>query len=264
MQFEQLQKRMDTGKQDSKHLCLLYLNACASGINDPQRTILARKVCLKLDLDDEAFLQAMIRANFLWQTRIDRIDLLAAESKSLEVFEKKTRKLKSRKGIPFSRARSLIVQLYSLTLQKYSLQTGKNHLRTRDLARLDSLLMDKKHLRPLLKIIFRPYYLAQSGQLKVTDQVFLDSVLVRVQLLADYLQAQKEQDEAKMSLILQFIRNLKEMSAPEEEAFLGHPRIQEGSFSASQKRYALAETGQRELTIWPEPSMAFSEIQNLE
>ena len=248
MRFEHLLARMDGCKQDQKHLCLLYLNACASCLPDGHRAILAQKICFKLDLDAKGFARAMAQTSFWWQTRIDRLDLLAAESSSLEIFEKKTRALKSRKGIPFSRARSLIVQLYSLTLQKYSLQTGKNRLRTRDLARLDSLLTDPAMLRPYLKIIYRPYYLVQTGELKVTDQEFLDAVLIRVQLLADYLEAHKKKDRPKMVIICQFIQALKRMDEHEVRAFLVCSPPETSSFLPAPS----LSSGQKIPTEWAE------------
>lgn len=231
MTQEQIVRRMETDKQTPKHLCRLYLFACASSLPESFLSSMRQTLCGRLGVDEEHFYLLFAETCSQWQIQTDRIQLEAGAMPGIARFEKQY-KGHPAPGISLGKAARLQTSLCGLALQKFSIQTGKNHLKSRDLQHFCSLVNPGGELAAFEPIFFRPFRKALDGQWKVSGEEFLLTTLMHAQLLADYLQAdfkrKKDKGEtdqtAKKEIVREFIHASRHMSRKEIQQFLsGEP-----------------------------------------
>lgn len=227
MTQDQIESRLETDRQTPRHLCRLYLFACASRLPEAFLFSLRQRLCLRLNLSEEDFYQAFAQVSMRWQARIDRMEL---EALSLPAFGRALRRFrkKGNRGCSWNRTLQLQARFLSLVLQTLSIQQGKNHLKTGDLNHLRQVLFHPQKLGKWSTLWLRPFRKVMQGDWKPATEDFLLPALMHTQLLADYLQADSWQKQpvdhtGKKQVILEFLQASRWMSPQEMSEFL-HPQ----------------------------------------
>lgn len=250
MKEKEILRQLAAGKQDRKHLGRLYLFASGSILSDPFVNYLKKEIERRLRLDEAGFYALFAQTSADWSLRMARIEAEALNLASITRFEKSASQKPAPKGsqaISLAKAGQLLASLYSMTLQKLSMQTGKNHLKTRELRRMEALLKDPNELGGLQKAVSHPFLKALHGQWSVTGEDFLFHSLALIQLLADYLQADLPGKglpaaTGKKQVIKEQLKRLKAMQLAEIKEFLdpsfGQLHIPENALSISDRPLA--------------------------
>lgn len=220
MSRELLYQRLDAVRQDEPHLCRLCLFAGAGGMRPDESVEFEQAVRSRLNLDAADFRLRMRQADADWSQRIERMDARILQSRLIQNFQ--TRNAGRLSQISPAKTRELMSRLLCLSLQAVSIRTGKNHLKTGDLDLLESILLDKNGLLPYLSQIERPVRQVMKGLTTPTSEDFLLTTLLRMELLADYIQATLAgRSGGRMEVIKETLASCKNWSANEIRDFLG-------------------------------------------
>ncbi len=230
MNADQLKEALENGKQTPKHLGRLYIYASASHLEEEILTDLKESIKIILVLDEESFYHLIEKASLAWQTKIEQFEPLIQHCEAIKGLERLSKK-KGKEEKRIASLRALFINIISLSLQKFSIQTGKNHLTKKDLAFLDELFKDPNSLAPYEKCFYFPFQQVQKGKWKVTSEQFLFQCLFQIQWLADFLEAKITNHQAKQAILLELFEMQKHFSLEDLQLFLKQP-IQSKSGSA--------------------------------
>lgn len=221
MKEDQVKDFLSHGKQTSKRLGRLYIYASSSHLEEAVLVDLKEAIKMILVLDEDAFYQLINKASLAWQMKIEQFESLIYQCASFKWFESfnkgKDEKVKAS-------LQSLFVNILSLSFQKFSSQTGKNHLTKKDLLVLDALFKDPQGLASYKKNFLFPFQKVQKGKWKVTSEQFLFTCLFQIQWLADYLEAKTTNHQAKQAILLELLEIQKHFSFEDLEQFLSQPK----------------------------------------
>lgn len=213
-------KRLACGPQDARHLSRLCLFAGAGGLQPAQHEQLCISVRQKLNMDDASFQLAMKFAEQWWSEKIEAMDEKILACQDLTAFRARMEKKRKPKGISTAKASLLMARLLCLVLQTVSIQTGKNHLKSRDLRQLLSLI----HTRHIEEVLEKPFEKALAGKVEVTSERFVLRMLFFVRLLAEIYQAQCCDEEwIKADFLLRILTHSGSFSPEQIREYLHRP-----------------------------------------
>lgn len=223
MNVDQLKERLERGKHTSKHLGRLYIYASGSHLEEEILMDLKESIKMVLVLEEESFYHLIEKASLAWQVKIEQFEPLIQHSEAMKRFDALNKK-KGKEGKMTTSLRALFSNILSLSLQKLSIQTGKNHLTKKDLVFLDALFKDPNGLATYEKSFYFPFQQVQKGKWKVTSEEFLFQCLFQVQWLADFLEAKITNHQAKQAILLELLKIQKHFSLEDLQLFLSQPR----------------------------------------
>ena len=222
MNANQLKEVLEKRKHTPKHLGRLYIYASGSHLEEKILMDLKESIKMILVLDEESFYHLIEKASLAWQTKIEQFEPLIQHCEAMKRFDAFNKKKGKEEKITAS-LRALFINVFSLSLQKFSIQTGKNHLTKKDLAFLDALFKDPNDLALYEKSLYFPFQQVQKGKWKVTSEEFLFQCLFQVQWLADFLEAKITNHQAKQAILLELLKIQKHFSLEDLHLFLGQP-----------------------------------------
>ncbi len=196
----QIRYGLEQGPQDPKHLGRLYLFASASGLGDPFLGELQSSIEQRLHLDEPGFFALCDETSRWWQAKIDRMERLLLEQEVPSLFEKFVRSSARSGRMTSIQADVLLSRMLGMVLQKWSIQSGKNHLRRRDLSFFINQLRDPHHLKPTLPVLCGPVAMVWKGEWSATEEAYLERVIYLCSHCANYLEA-ASQDHPDQALL---------------------------------------------------------------
>lgn len=222
MNANQLKEILEKEKHTPKNLGRLYIYASGSHLEEEVLMDFKESIKMILVLDEESFYRLIEKASLAWQTKIEQFEPLIQHCEVIKRFDAFNNK-KGKEEKMTASLRVLFINILSLSLQKFSIQTGKNHLTKKDLAFLVTLFKDPNGLAPYEKSFYFPFQQVQKGKWRVTSEEFLIQCLFQVQWLADFLEAKITNHQAKQATLLELLKIQKHFSLEDLQLFLRQP-----------------------------------------
>lgn len=186
MTYPEILTMVKAAEQDEKKLFRIYMYAGTSDLGDTELAGLRQEICRTLQIGEEQFAALLQNTFNVWTERINRVQTSLSEIDWVNDFIQQNKERFAGTSLSAAKAKNLLVHFLSMALQRVSILTYKNHLKSKDIRILADLLTSEKYLEETGKAFLCPIKDVLKGKYSPTSQEFIQRTLAYAQCLAYY------------------------------------------------------------------------------